>query len=114
MKVGDKVACKNGTSWGSHFSVETIDRETKTQWILSNGKRYKKDSLREIGNHYGRISKLTDKILNNIKLKKKLSQASVLMDNLGSQRNHIETKDIKDIGIAIGKMHEIKKLLKVT
>ena len=45
MKVGDKVFVKN------KFSVvlTIIERETKTQWILKNKQRFRKDTLRLVG-----------------------------------------------------------------
>lgn len=110
MEVGEKVVYKYGGIWGGQPFIQTIKRDTKTQWILENGNRFKKDTLKEIGNN-GYISEVTNEILEAIKLNKKLSTASCLMDDLGRNRNHIKTKNIKDIGVAIGKMIEVKKLL---
>jgi hypothetical protein len=117
MKVNDKVAYLTGYH-NTRWKISTIIRETKTQFILDNGLRYRKDTLRKIGGRGGKYSdshnyirELTDEILNKIKLHKKLSIACELMHDLGEHRNRIQTKNIKDVGIAIGKMIEVKNLL---
>lgn len=117
MKVNDKVAYLTGY-YSTRWKIGTIIRETKTQFILDNGLRYRKDTLRKIGGRGGKysdshnyITELTDEILKEIKLYNKLSTACELMNDLGNYRNHIPTKNIKDIGLAIGKMIEVKNLL---
>jgi hypothetical protein len=45
MKVGDKVFIKS--KYG--VVLTTIERETKTQWVLKNKQRFRKDTLRLVG-----------------------------------------------------------------
>ena len=45
MKVGDKVFIKS--KYG--VVLTTIERETKTQWVLKNKQRFRKTTLRLVG-----------------------------------------------------------------
>lgn len=59
IKVGDNVLIRKtiryGYNIGRGFMVTAkVERETKTQWIV-DGRRFKKETLREIGKFYSTI-----------------------------------------------------------
>jgi hypothetical protein len=119
FKVGEKVVfirivfIRNRGYWGSSYTIEEIERETKTQYVISDSIRIRKEGLRQVGDQYSRIEKLTAKWKQKIELDKKLSTACSLMDDIGRNRNHIKTTDIESIGKAIGLMYDVKTLLSI-
>lgn len=95
--VGVEVYVR-GTGWNNSIHTNTIERETKTMWVLDNGKKYYKESLREYGNRWsGDLKLLTDEVRHEIKLMNKKRSVSNLMYDLGQKRNHIKTKEFKDL-----------------
>ena len=54
LNIGDEVVCRDL----GYEEIVTIARETKTLWILDNGKRYKKDTImiRKLNNLDEKIS----------------------------------------------------------
>ena len=55
MKVGDRVVLTARYTKG----IWTISRETKTLWILRNGHRFYKETLRMVGEHSTKIEECT-------------------------------------------------------
>lgn len=51
MKVGAKVAYQSGGWTNTDWEITTIVRETKTQWITEDGKRWRKSNLEQIKKH---------------------------------------------------------------
>ena len=49
LKVGNKVIYQNYRSFSSWYALDTIERETATQWVLKGYGRFKKDTLRAVG-----------------------------------------------------------------
>ena len=50
FNVGDKVAIYTANHWGiPRVTPTVIEKETKTQYVLTNGARYRKDDCREVG-----------------------------------------------------------------
>jgi nucleotidyltransferase/DNA polymerase involved in DNA repair len=58
MKVSDKVLYTTGSGWNRMCSIQTIERETKTQWIVG-GKNFYKKNLERVGNWREKIRELT-------------------------------------------------------
>lgn len=100
MKVGDKIAVRTGGLWGLEYTIRTIVRETKTLWVLDNSRKYRKYSLREVGDHSVRIEELTKDILYRIELRKARIKSARLIDVLSNNRNRIEETYIDKINLA--------------
>lgn len=71
FEVGEKVIVQTGNI-GS--VVVTVQRETKTQYILSNNQRFRKENLRLVGDrdswHPVRLKKATEEDLKTIRLER--------------------------------------------
>ena len=113
IKVGDEVACLNGSFYCRYYSIEVIARETKTQFVLASGRRFYKKNLREVGDSYKRLEEVTQEIKDKIYFDKVIRKASILMSKLGYNENHIASSSVENIKSAISKMEEAIKLLKI-
>ena len=66
LKGGDEVAIANPTWAGANYVIETIERTTATQLILSRGRRFNRDNGLIRGNSYIRISPVTQDVLDDV------------------------------------------------
>ena len=85
IKVGDTVLVSksiryNFSSFRSFLVPATIDRETKTQWIIGDS-RYKKDGLCQIGKHYLKIE--TDLSKSEVKEMREFRRLCSMVNDVG-------------------------------
>lgn len=111
IEVGSEVYAR-GTGWNNSIYTYTVKRETKTMWVLCNGNKYYKESLRQYGDRYsGNIKLLTDKIRQEIKIIEKKRSVTDMMYQLGNKRNKVDTDDFGDLRRAELKLKEVFQLL---
>lgn len=104
MKVGDK--CFSGGGYYG-YRLERIERETKTQWVLASGKRYRKDTLREVGYYYSILHSYSQEIVDSVELTNRTRELRTLLHDLFMARNKIEVTNIDTVNDMISKAKEI-------
>lgn len=110
ISVGDK--CFTGSAYRD-YRQDKIERETKTQWVLKSGQRYRKENLRKVGDHYGsQLHPYSKKIVDHVILNDKQSSLSSLLYDLSILRNRINITDIKELDEMILQAGNILKGLK--
>jgi hypothetical protein len=60
LKEGDEVICRWG-SYSTSYALQKVAKTTKTQVVLDNGSRFRKDDGREVGDRYNCIMETNEK-----------------------------------------------------
>ena len=69
LAVGEKVVALGG-GWSASYEVLTIERMTETQFVMSNGTRFRRSSGYIVGDGYRRIEPITQAVRDKIEMAK--------------------------------------------
>lgn len=105
IKIGTEIVEAKGGFGFSGYLFDTIVRETKTQWVTSRGKKYRKDSLRVVGDGYGTLTVKTQEHVERNNKYNAESKVRMQMSKLGELRNKIPSN------LSIEELEEIQKSL---
>ena len=112
IKIGLTVVEANGGYGFNGYSFTEIVRETKTQWVCKNGTRYRKDTLRVVGDAYGSLTIATNKHKELNKKYNLKSKIKTSLYDLSMIRNSFELDDYEKLVETKVLLDKLKELIK--
>jgi len=103
LTVGANVAVVRWNTWGGSFYEETVERVTKTQAVLKDGRRFRLKDLREVGSDWWSSTRLdaidseaVKRIRREAELSASISSVWAAVDALRNERTPARAEALRD------------------
>lgn len=91
IQPGERVAIRGDNYSGFHYDMDAVDYITKTQIVLTNGRRFRVNGLVEVGSGRGTLVDRNDEAVKHYRIRKQIESFARKVEEIGRQvRNDVQ------------------------